>query len=142
VTDITLDFVQQVFGTFEAKDLEAVMACFADDAVLFDPHYPVPEMRGNDAIRRGLAWGLGNMKQPGFTVRHLWVSGETAAVEVDTHHVFKGGIEARFPQVFVIESRDGLITRLQAYPPYGPPGVGRLLTRLTRLIWRLQGRVR
>src|SRR5207248_1861195 len=42
--------------------------------------------------------------------------------------------------VTVIETRNGLITRLQAYPPYGPPGIGGLLVRLTRLVWRLQGK--
>jgi hypothetical protein len=47
-----------------------------------------------------------------------------------------------FDQLFVIESRDGLITRLQAYVPYGPPGVAGLLTRLTRLAWWLQGKLK
>lgn len=142
MTDITREFVEQVFGAFQAKKLDAVMACFAEEAVLFDPHYPVAEMRGVAAIRQGIEWGMGNMEQPGFTIRHLWTAGDTAVVEVDTHHIFKGGMELKFPQVFVIESRAGLITRLQAYVPYGPPGIGGLLTKMTRLIWRLQGKVR
>jgi len=142
MTEITRDVVERIFDTFEAKDLEAVMACFAEDALLFDPHYPVPEMRGKAAIRQGLAWGLGSMEQPGFTIRHLWIDGETAVVELDTHHVFRGGMKLNFPQVFVIESRDGLITRLQSYVPYSPPGMGGLLGKGTRILWKLQGKIK
>lgn len=142
MADITREYVERVFGAFQAKNLAAVMACFAEDAVLFDPHYPVPEMKGATAIRQGIEWGLGSMEQPGFTIRQVWIAGETAAVEVDTHHIFKGGMALKFPQVFVIESQAGLITRLQAYVPYPPSGIGGLLSKVTRLIWRLQGKVK
>ena len=141
MTPITRELIGQMFSAFEAKDLEAVLAFFADDAVIYDPHYPTPTMRGKATIRQGLTWGLGNMEQPGFIVRHVWLDGETAVAEVDTHHVFKGGMKLNFPQVFVVESRDGLITRLQAYVPYPPHGIGGLLTKLTRLIWKLQGKL-
>lgn len=46
----------------------------------------------------------------------------------------------RFDQLFVVELRNGQITHLQAYVPCGPPGVAGLLTRLTRGVWRLQGK--
>lgn len=136
------ELVEQMFGAFEAKDMEAVSAFFADDAVLFDPHYPVPEMKGKAAIEQGCEWAFGNMEKPGFTIRHIWIEGDAGAVEVDTHHVFKGGMELKFPQVFVFETHDGLVTRLQSYVPYGPPGIGGLLTKVTRLMWRLQGKVK
>lgn len=141
MTPITRELIGRMFSAFEAKDLEAVLTFFAEDALLYDPHYPAPEMKGKAAIRQGLTWGLGNMEQPGFTIRHVWLEGETAVTEVDTHHIFKGGMKLNFPQVFVVESRDGLITRLQAYEPYPPPGIGGLLTKVTRLIWRLQGKM-
>ena len=136
---LTLENIQAVFTTFEGMDLAKVMQYFADDAVLIDPHYQQSRMVGRAAIERGLRWGLGNMIKPGFTVRQIWLNGPTAAVEVDTHHLFKGGMELRFEQLFVIESREGKITRMQAYVPYGPPGVPGLLTRITRLVWRLKG---
>jgi ketosteroid isomerase-like protein len=138
----TQELIDLIFHAFQAKDLEAVMACFADDALLYDPHYPVPEMKGKAAIRQGLAWGLGNMERPGFVIRHLWIQGDTAAVELDTHHIFKGGMEVKFPQVFIMETRDGSITRLQSYVPYSPPGIAGLLGKVTRLAWRLQGKLR
>lgn len=131
--------IDAVLGAFMAKDLDAVMRHFADDAVFIDPHYPQTRMHGHVAIRRGLAWGLGNAVQLGFTVRQLLISGDTAALEVDTHHVFRGGMVMRFDQVFMIETRAGKITRLQAYVPHAPPGLPGLVPRLTRWLWRLQG---
>ena len=132
--------IDVLIEAFTNKDLEAALALFADDALVYDPHYPVPTMRGKDAIRQGFAWGLGNMEQPGFTVRHLWSDGTSGALEVDTHHVFKGGMALTFDQVFIFETRDGLIIRLQSYVPYPPGGIGGLLARVTRWIWKLKGK--
>lgn len=113
--------VEQLFAAFAAKDLDAVLALFADEAVMFDPHYPTPLMPGKAAIRSGLEWAFGALQQPGLTIRNFWAGENNAAVEVDTHHVMPGGMELNFPQAFVLEWRDGLITRLQAYVPYPPP---------------------
>ena len=132
--------VEAIFNTFAAKDLNAVMTMFDENALVYDPHYPIPEMRGKAAIQRGLEWGLASMEKPGFTIRNFWVNGEKAVVEVDTHHVFKGGMELKFPQVFVIETREGRVTRLQSYVPYPPPGIGGMMSDVTRWIWKLQGK--
>ena len=139
---MTRDQVEKVFALFAAKDLEKVMAAFADDAVVFDPHYPVPEMKGKAAIRQGFEWGLGNMEKACFAIRNFWAGENNAVVEIDTHHIFKGGMELKFPQVFVIEERDGLVTRLQSYVPYPPPGIGGFLASVVRLTWKLQGKVK
>ena len=133
--------VEKMFDAFSAKDLNAVMAMFADDALVYDPHYPIPEMKGIAAIQRGLKWGIESLEKPGFAIRHFWADANRAAVEVDTHHVLKGGMEIKFPQVFVVEMRDGLITRFQAYEPYPPTGIAGLISSVTRLMWKLQGKV-
>ena len=138
---LTREQVDAVFADFTSMNLAAVMEHFAQDAVLIDPHYPQPRMVGRAAIERGLTWGLGNMVKPGFTLRHIWLDGDSAAVEVDTHHLFKGGMALRFDQLFVVETSAAKITRLQSYVPYGPPGLAGLLTRVTRLAWRLQGKL-
>jgi ketosteroid isomerase-like protein len=44
------DLVIRTFATVEAKDLEAMMSLFADDAVVIDPHFPTPQMQGKAAI--------------------------------------------------------------------------------------------
>lgn len=69
---LTREKIDAVFAAFTAMDLAAVMRHFADDAVLIDPHYPQPRMVGRAAIERGLAWGLGNLVKPGFTLRQVW----------------------------------------------------------------------
>lgn len=96
-------------------------------------------MKGSVAIRRGFNWALGNMEKPGFELRHFWSDGPSGAIEVDTHHVFKGGMEVRFNQVFVFEIADGKLAGLRAYPPHPPTGIAGLLVRLTGLAWRVKG---
>jgi ketosteroid isomerase-like protein len=127
-----------LFAAFEAKDLETILTFFADDAVVIDPRYPVMPLQGKVAIREGFAWAFRALKQRGFTPRHVWMDGSSGAVEVETHHRLRGGMEASFPQVFIFETRNGLITRLQAYVPYGPHGIQGLYLRLARLGWRLR----
>jgi ketosteroid isomerase-like protein len=138
---LTRQLIDSVFQAFSSKDLPTVMSYFSDDAVLIDPHYPQVMMQGRAAIEQGLVWGLGNLVKPGFSIRNVLISGDKAAVEVDTHHLFKGGMELKFDQMFMLESRAGKITRLQAYVPYGPPGVAGLATLLTRMGWWLQGKL-
>lgn len=112
--------VEQLFAAFVTRDLDALMAQFAEEAIVFDPHYPAPLMTGKSAIRSGFEWAFGVLRQPGFTIRNFWVGENNAAIEVDTHHVTLDGLDLKFPQVFVLEWRDGLIARLQAYGPYPP----------------------
>jgi len=113
--------LQQLFTAFEEKDVPAVLALFADDSVLIDPHYPQTEMKGKAAIRQGLTWGVASLEQPGFAICHSWANDESGAAEVETHHILKGGTKIDFWQVFIIETCNGLITRLQSYTPYAPP---------------------
>jgi ketosteroid isomerase-like protein len=137
---MTREDIQRLIDAFEAKDLEAVLAEFAEDAYIYDPHYPQTDMVGKDAIRQGMEWAFGNMEKPGFTIRNLWIEDDKAALELDTHHVFKGGMELVSPQVFIIETRDGLITRLQSYMPYRPGGLGGWMAKAVGLSWRVRGK--
>lgn len=134
------ELIDALFAAFLAKDLALVMNCFADDAIFYDPHYPQPRMVGRAAIEQGFAWGLNGLEKPGFELRHIWIEENSAVVEMDTHHRLKGGMEAKFDQVFVFEFRNSKLTRVQSYVPYRPPGIGGLIPRLTGLIWRLQGK--
>ena len=133
--------IRQLFETVERKDLPATLALLSDDATFIDPHYPNPTMRGRAEIEAGLRWGFGSMRQFGFPITQIYDApdGQSAAVEVATHHVLKLGMHLRFPQLFVIEASGGKITRLHAYEPYGPHGIGGAVLVLTRLTRRLQG---
>lgn len=134
--------MERMFAAVEAKDLEGVLAFFTDDGVLFDPHYPTPKMVGKAAITDGLRWGFGTMKTFGFTIEKFYTGadGTSAAVEVASAHVLNAGMKLNFPQAFFMETRDGKITRLQAYEPYGPNGIGGVVLGVTRLTRRLTGK--
>ena len=77
-----------------------------------------------------------------FKLRHMWLDGDSGVAELDTHHLIKGGIESKFDQVFVFECRDGKFTRLQSYVPYPPHGIAGMIGNVTKVMWRLQGKMK
>lgn len=122
-------------------DVTAQRAVLLDDgAILIDPNYPTPRMVGRAAIREGLRWAFATMAELRFEVVHAFVSspGDHAGVEVDCHHVLRGGRKLAFSQVFVVDVRDGKLTRLQAYQPNGPGGLVGAYLRVARLGRRLR----
>ncbi|MGB8646050.1 MAG: nuclear transport factor 2 family protein [Anaerolineae bacterium] len=136
------ELIERAFKTVETMDVKATVALFADDGVLFDPHYPTPKMVGKAAIADGLTWGFGAMSKMSFPIVNYFEAegGASAAIEVATAHVLKSGMKLNFPQMFVIETRDGLVTRMQAYEPYGPEGIVSVILGLTRLQRKLTGK--
>jgi ketosteroid isomerase-like protein len=136
------DLVTDTFALLEAKDLEALMRVFADDAVLIDPHFPALRMQGKVAIRESMGEAMRDMHTFGYTIVNYCESedGQCAAVETATHHVLRQGMNRNFPQVFIFEAVDGRITRLQAYEPYGPHGMIGTFLWLARLVRRLTGK--
>jgi ketosteroid isomerase-like protein len=121
MTTATKTQVEDMLKAFEAKNVEALLTYFAEDGIFFDPHYPEPQMQGKAAIRQGFEFAFNIIQKPGFHIRNFWANEHRGAVEVDTHHIFQDGNEARFPQVFVFEMQDELLTRFQSYVPYSPP---------------------
>ncbi len=139
-TDTSLqNVVTRTFTTLEAKDLDAMLNLFADDAVLIDPHFPTSPMQGKAAIKKGFQGAISGMRSFGYTLVNYFESenGQRAAVETATHHVLKVGTKLNFPQVFIFEVMDGRIARLQAYEPYGPHGITGMFLFFARLINRL-----
>lgn len=128
MTEPAVTVVVEALRLFEKRDADAVAARFTPGGVFIDPHYPPPlgpAITGREAIRAAVAGVFGLIERPGFTVRHAFsAASNVAAVEVDTHHVMADGSSVDFPQVFVGEvDPDGLLVRLQSYPPYPPPSV-------------------
>ena len=129
----------EMLQAFMAKDLAAALAFFADDAVLIDPHYPQPRMRGKAEIERGFKWGLASLETPGFSIRNRAISDAIEFYEVDTKHKIRLGPTIAFDQVFVVETRAGRIARMQAYEPYPAPGISGVIRRASWLVWKLRG---
>ncbi len=133
-TELVL-LVKAFFEAVEAKDLELVMTYYAEDADFIDPHYPKVHMKGKREIEKGLIWGFNGLKKLGFTIEKTFESddGKSIAIEVATAHVLPNGKALNFPQVFIVEVEAGKITRLQAYEPYGPHGIFKIILGVTRL---------
>src|SRR5665213_3485338 len=96
--------IDRMFAAVVAKDMDGLMACLTEDAILHDPHYPNPHMVGKPAIKDGLTWGFNSMKSFGFPFVNYLESpdGNHAAIEVATAHVLKMGMKLNFPQAFFI----------------------------------------
>lgn len=144
VADAVRAILEELFGACASGDVEHAVSLFAADGVLIDPHYPYPRMQGSDAIRDGLTWGIGGMRSMSFTTEQFFPGpdGVSGAAEVATHHVLKVGKKLDFPQVFVIETVDGQIRRLQAYEPYRPNGVLGAMLKVGHGVHRIRSRRR
>ncbi|GAA1939297.1 nuclear transport factor 2 family protein [Agromyces allii] len=133
--------VESMLAGVEALDVEAATAAMSDDIVLYDPHYPYPDMVGIEAVREGLAWAFTQMASMRFDIDRWFfgADGTSTVIETSTHHVLKlGSKHLDFPQVFVIDSDGERITKMRAYEPYGPHGstgfglgIGHRVYRLT-----------
>ena len=109
--------LEKLLTVFEAKNMSAAMACVADDAVLYDPQYPEPQMQGKTAIQSGFEFAFNLIERSSFHMRHVWANTHSGAAEVDTHHVFQDGTEAHFPQLFVFETPFGHRNKALATSP-------------------------
>jgi ketosteroid isomerase-like protein len=133
--------IEAMFAGVEAKDVDAALAPMAADIVLYDPHYPYPDMVGVDQVREGITWAFTQMKSMGFDIERWFLSedGLSATVEVATHHVLNmGNQHLDFPQVFVIDTDGTKITRMRAYEPYGPHGMTGFGLGIGHRIFRMQ----
>jgi ketosteroid isomerase-like protein len=140
MTGPALALLEGALRAVEAKDASTLRTLVAEDGVFVDPHYPTTPMAGRAAIEDGLRWAFGTIEAFRFEVVHTFESGDGrhAAVEVDCHHVLRGGRRLAFRQVFVVDVEGGRIRRLQAYEPYGPGGLVGWVLRLTRFARRLR----
>lgn len=128
------------FNAVEAKDLEAFMAFYHDDAEFIDPHYPNVHMKGKNEIHEGLTWGFKGVKTFSFTPMNYFENeaGTNASIEMATKLELSNGQKLSFPQVFIIETKQGKISRCQAYETYGPHGMHNVMLKVTRLIKRIK----
>ena len=76
--------LQQVLDAFNRHDLDAIMACFADDCVLETPRGPDPwgtRFAGRDEVRRGLAARFEGIPDVHYSGDDHFVSGDRGLSE-------------------------------------------------------------
>jgi len=135
--------IEAMFAGVSAQDLDAALAPMADDIVMYDPHYPYPDMNGIAEVREMLIWAFGGMASMGFDIDRWFFSddGLSATIEVSTHHVLKAGNKhLDFLQVFVLDTDGSKITKMRAYEPYGPGGSVGFGLGIGHTIYRLSNR--
>lgn len=132
------ELVKNHFKTVEAKELDSLLEFYHSDAELLDPHYPNVHMKGKDEIRKGLTWGFKSVKTFSFTPDNYFENDDktSAAVEMASKLELSNGQKLSFTQVFILETKQGKISRLQAYQTYGPHGMHNVALKISRLVDR------
>ncbi len=81
---VTVETLQRVLTAFNHHDLDAIMAFFADDAVLETPRGPDPWGRrfvGKVAVREGLAGRFAGIPDVRYSEDRHWVSADRGVSE-------------------------------------------------------------
>ncbi|PHR85000.1 MAG: hypothetical protein COA59_03940 [Colwellia sp.] len=131
--------VHEHFKAVEEKDLDAILKFYHDDINFIDPHYPKVHMKGKKDVFKGLTWSFKMIKKFSFNPINYFENkeGTSASVEYDSIIELYNGKSFQFPQVFIIETINNKISRLQAYEPYGPHGGHKIFLTITRLIHKI-----
>src|SRR5207253_10890018 len=92
--------IAQYFAATRAMDLEAWVACFAENASSYEPAAPAP-LQGHTALRQLFLGIAGTFQKVGMTEDHVFVSGNRAAAEFtgrgsgkNCREVIREGIDA------------------------------------------------
>lgn len=98
--------ISQYFAATRAMDVDAWLACFADDAVSYDP-YGAPPIQGKDGLRAFFVSVTSAFTEIGFTEDFLAVTGNRAAIKFTARGVAANGKTATCEGIDVFEVNDG-----------------------------------
>ena len=129
--------IQTLLNSFSNKEIETIMKYFDDESIFIDAHYPGTKLVGIKNIRRALEWSLKNVSEMKFTILNCWINDNIASVEVLAEHKLKFGIKLNFREIFVIETKNEVVTRFEAFLLYSPNVFGKLIGNITNLIWKI-----
>ena len=115
VTPATL---KRLTSAFNAHDLDAIMAFFAEDCELLMPRGPEPEGRrlvGKAAVREGLASRFAGLPDVHYGDDRHWVAGTLGVSTWLLTGTTKTGEKIRVRGVDLLEFHDGKITKKDSY---------------------------
>jgi len=115
---VTVETLKRLLGAFNAHDIDAVMAFFADECVLEMPRGPHPwgqRMEGREHVRDGLASRFTGLPDAHYGEDRHWVAGDRGCSEwLLTGTGLDGSrIEVRGCDLF--EFANGKITRKDSF---------------------------
>lgn len=107
--------VAQYFAEIQRMDPDAWAACFAEQAISYEPGAPTP-LQGRAALRQFLAGVLAAFQKIGMTEDHVFLSGNRAAVKFTGRGKGKNGREVVFEGIDVFEiNQAGKIQTMWGY---------------------------
>ena len=116
--EVTTATLKSLLDAFNAHDLEAIMAFFAEDCELLMPRGPAPEGRrfvGKSAVREGLASRFAGLPDVHYGDDRHWVAGNLGVSTWLLTGTTKTGEKLRVRGVDLLEFCDGKITRKDSY---------------------------
>jgi ketosteroid isomerase-like protein len=118
IEQVTIETLERVLEAFNAHDLDAIMAFFADDCVLEMPRGPEAwgrRLEGRERVREGLAGRFAGIPDVHYSDDRHWVAGDRGCSEwlLTGTSVQGERIEVRGCDLF--EFRDGKIVRKDSY---------------------------
>jgi ketosteroid isomerase-like protein len=115
---VTTDTLKQLVAAFNAHDLDAVMAFFADDCELYMPRGKEPSGThyvGKAAVREGLATRFSGIPNVHYGDDHHWVAGNQGVSTWLLTGTNKAGEDIRVRGVDLLEFRDGKVVKKDSY---------------------------
>jgi ketosteroid isomerase-like protein len=115
---VTVATMEQVLDAFNRHDLDAIMAHFAEDAVLEMPRGPDPwgsRMVGKAAVREGLAARFAGIPDVRYSEDRHWVCGDRGASEWLLTGTTTAGERIAVRGCDLWEFRDGQVVRKDSY---------------------------
>jgi ketosteroid isomerase-like protein len=113
-----IEVLEQVLDAFNRHDLDAIMACFAEDAVLELPRGAEPwgtRHAGKAAVREGLAGRFAGIPDVHYSEDRHWACGDRGASEWLLTGTTTADERIAVRGCDLWEFRDGLITRKDSY---------------------------
>ena len=116
--DVPIATLKTILDAFNAHDLDAIMAWFAEDCTLDMPRGPEPwgqRYAGKAAVREALAGRFRGLPDVHYGEDRHWVSGSMGVSEWLLTGTTPDGRAVRVRGCDHLEFRDGLIVRKDSY---------------------------
>ena len=115
---ITTALMERFLAAFNAHDVDAVMAFFADDCVLEMPRGPAPGGRrlvGREEVREGIRSRFAGIPDIRYEDDRHWVCGDRGVSEWTIRGTTTDGAPIEVRGCDLLEFTDGLISRKDSF---------------------------
>lgn len=116
--ELSVDTLKEILAAFNAHDLDAVMAFFAEDCSLDMPRGPEPwgaRYAGKETVREALATRFSGLPDVQYTDDRHWVSGDRGVSEWLLTGTTPDGRAIRVRGCDHWEFREGKVVRKDSY---------------------------